>query len=210
MFRDLGYTGSQTISDADLVCFTGGEDVNPELYGEKALQYTRFSSERDAKDKSAWEEAWMAGIPCVGICRGGQFLNVMNDGTMWQHVDGHQIPHHIFDVPKKKRIFATSTHHQAMIPGDGAEVVAVAAESLSKTRYGLTWNKSTPGKFGTLGIGVDDNLTLMCEDIEALWYPDTQCLCFQPHPEYPKYGACTSYFGELLDRYINKETECAA
>ncbi|MNR49918.1 hypothetical protein D3C85_1693660 [compost metagenome] len=39
-------------------------------------------------------------------------------------------------------------------------------------------------------------------DIEAMFYKDTNSLCFQPHPEF--YGAHSTreYYFELLERYL--------
>ena len=43
MLFNLGYDGAKGLEDADVVLFTGGEDVNPELYGEVCMAKTNFS-----------------------------------------------------------------------------------------------------------------------------------------------------------------------
>jgi len=66
------------------VVFTGGADVSPFMYGEKKLSVTCNDEHRDEQEKLFFER--YTKVPKVGICRGGQFLNVMNGGKMWQHV----------------------------------------------------------------------------------------------------------------------------
>src|SRR5690606_36449796 len=72
----------------DLICFTGGADVSAELYGEENT-YSFCDPERDEEERIIYDMALAHGIPMVGICRGGQFLNVMNGGKMIQHIEGH-------------------------------------------------------------------------------------------------------------------------
>lgn len=59
------YTSQET---PDLVCFTGGEDISPSLYGEKSLVGTHTNLSRDKREVAAWNA--YSGIPKVGICRG--------------------------------------------------------------------------------------------------------------------------------------------
>jgi hypothetical protein len=38
-------------------------------------------------------------------------------------------------------------------------------------------------------------------DVEVVYYPDTRCLCFQPHPEYGN-EICTKFFFRVLTRAL--------
>ena len=193
MLYDLGYGGAKGLGEADIVLFTGGEDVDPSLYGEAALQQTRFNPVRDKREKAIYEEALKANIPMVGICRGGQFLNVMNGGKMWQHVDGHCGNHKMAVLGKDERIITvTSTHHQMMIPNEEtALVLATANESSRKLAFNLD-------KTHAKGSDVDT---------EVVWYENTSCLCFQPHPEFGSAPAeCLAYFDECMDNFIIPST----
>ena len=172
-----------SLEESDILVFTGGSDVEPRLYGELPLEYTSFSRERDQDDKKAYNSAGPHRLK-LGICRGGQLLNVLNGGRMWQHVDEHAgKKHFVLDHKTGKKFWCTSTHHQMMIPGKSAEIVGTARES--KNRYSERQHVSEV---------VDD-------DIEILWYPESRSLCFQPHPEL--YGAeeTRQYFFELVDRF---------
>jgi len=114
MFKDQGWFPTNKISSANLIQFTGGEDVTPALYNELPHSRTNSNPQRDKKEAIIFHIAKARGIPMAGICRGGQFLNVMCGGSLWQDVDGHgiqgthkakcEITGQILDV--------TSTHHQ--------------------------------------------------------------------------------------------------
>ncbi len=96
LFMNLGFQVIDTMEGANLVCFTGGEDVNPSLYGHEKHPTTYFSIFRDTKERSYFEKALDMGIPMVGICRGGQFLNVMSGGEMYQDVSTHTCERSLF------------------------------------------------------------------------------------------------------------------
>lgn len=173
LMYQLGCDGADGLDTADFVLFTGGEDVDPQLYGEVAMAKTYYNALRDAKETEIYRGAIDRELPMVGICRGGQFLNVMNEGKMWQHVNQHAMDHDItIEIPpfvgnKRRVISATSTHHQMMIPAEHAVVVATAHVSFEKHSPGLAQMGKKDG---------DD-------DHEVLFYDGTNCLCFQPHPE---------------------------
>jgi hypothetical protein len=185
MFLSLGFTVTPfnmnakfMWSDYDLVCFTGGSDVNPLYYGEKPHPSTHFLPLRDAYEKDAYLTI-PAQLPKVGICRGGQFLNVMSGGKLWQDVDGHCRTHELTDSRTNEKILVTSTHHQMMRPTGSAKIIATANES--------TYKESA--------LGYDEVGT---PDYEILWYEELRTLCFQPHPEY-ELQSCLDYFNRILE-----------
>jgi hypothetical protein len=188
MFYDAGFKGARFVEDADFLCFTGGEDVDPALYGEKALTGTYFNTARDEREAEIFGRAVGLQKPMVGICRGGQFLNVMNKGKMWQHVDNHALSgtHSIIDMKTGKEIDGmTSTHHQMMRPADDAEILAITGRSTIKQAASEEIRRDQPET----------------DDMEVLWYNGTLSLCFQPHPEIRE-GQCRDYFMTLVDEYI--------
>lgn len=172
--------------EADLIVFTGGADVGPELYGEK--NFASYTNEkRDVYEIGVFTLSKEDGLPMVGICRGAQFLNVMNEGKMFQDVTRHTRYHKLTDLASGEQIDVTSTHHQMMIPNfETAEVLAIANEGGVKHRL---------DKNGVVTDETDDN------DTEVVWYEDTLSLCFQPHPEYGK-KSCEDYFFKLLEEKI--------
>lgn len=157
----------------DLVMFTGGEDVNPALYGEAKHSRTHCNLERDKVEEIWFNAASRRGIPMVGICRGGQFLNVMNGGKMRQHVSGHATGQtHILHTGDGEEYIVSSTHHQMMLP-----------------------YKDTGKLLGWGEICLLDGEP----DAEIIHYPTSGSLCFQPHPEFfPKGHECVELFMNLV------------
>lgn len=192
MFFDAGLCGARYVEEADVICFTGGEDVDPEFYGEHPIPGTHYNTSRDNKESAIYAQCIMERKPMVGICRGAQFLNVMNGGKLWQDVNNHATGegHDVLDIKSGKiRRNMTSTHHQMMRPGKDAEVLATACLSTAKHAQFEQVVRPKPDQ----------------DDVEVVWYPDSLSLCFQPHPEFG-HGPCRNYFLELFDNYISPAT----
>ena len=190
MFKEAGFTVVDNIEDCDLVQFIGGADVNPALYGHGVHPSTSFSELTDATDAQYYEHAKRMGLPMTGICRGGQFLNVSNGGKMVQDTNKHAVSHgHLaYDLESQAAIAVSSTHHQMMIPTAGARIVAIAHEA--------TYKYTVPNSI-TLDIQ-----SSMKNDVEVLYYEDTKCLCFQPHPEFTGVEQCRDYYFACLKKYL--------
>lgn len=191
MMRRNGYecTLEWDSSKIDLVLFTGGADVHPFLYGETLQPGTITDIVRDRKNNQLFRSAQRSRIPCVGICRGAQFLNVMAGGSLWQDVNNHTKSHVIYDFQTKKTLMATSTHHQMMRLAPGAQWVA-GARNATKLICGEKYCTYKQGR------GVHD-----WDDPEVVFYDRTSSLCFQPHPEFD-IKECEQYFFTCLERYI--------
>lgn len=189
MFKKLGYEVVDKLKDCELICFTGGADVSPRLYKESQHPHTHCDPHRDNAELAIYHIAAAKKIPMVGICRGGQFLHVMNGGKMWQHVNNHGVSagHILIDVDTDMDYTVTSTHHQMMRYSGSGELVAIAAESSFK---------ETMGAHGMIS-NIEET-----EDVEVLWYAATNCLCFQPHPEFVGATETFGYFSTLLKRYL--------
>ena len=129
-------------------------------------------------------------IPMVGICRGGQFLNVMSGGEMYQHVEKHCGYHEIIDVDSGETVLVSSTHHQMMKPSKQGALIAYSNLQGSREWYeGSIFKKD-----------ISD------QDIEVVYYKHSNCLCFQPHPEFfrpeEELPRMTTYFGELVAKFL--------
>lgn len=191
MFKSYRFELIEDLSDdlPDLVCFTGGEDVSPSLYGELKHPTTYSHKARDDYESKVFDTLVEAKIPMVGICRGGQFLNVKNGGKMYQNVTNHTQSHFILDVVSNKSVYVTSTHHQMMIPGPSAKVVAIANQHSTKESV------SKHGDIIIHPIGTSF-------DTEVVFYPHTQSLCFQPHPEFYGDSEMRRYFFDCIETYL--------
>jgi len=190
LFLNNGFAVVSTIDQADLVCFTGGSDVSPHLYNERKHPYTCSVEARDFAEKLIFLNCVEKDIPMVGICRGGQFLNVMNGGKMYQHVERHAVSrgHAAKDVETGEIIHVTSTHHQMMRPAENGIIVTVADEGGIKEHMN-----------GEEVVRAEEHEL----DVEAVFYPHTSSLCFQPHPEFYGQQKLAEYFFTLISRYIS-------
>lgn len=188
-----GYSEAMSMDNADIIVFNGGTDVATELYGERStMAYVpEFASVRDKYEKGVFDK-YKGQKFFLGICRGAQFLNVMNGGSLWQDVNHHGHPHPMFDLLTSRTIRVTSTHHQMMIPNmNDGELIAVASESTKKMRWGELKNIN-PMKEPDL-------------DVEVMWYPKNRSLCIQGHPEYVPGSEFADWSLGLVSKFYKEE-----
>lgn len=190
MFVENGYEVVNELKDADILCLIGGSDVNPERYGHKCHHTTSFDPEWDDKTLGLYKYAEALGLFIVGICRGGQFINIQNGGVMYQHVDNHCISHEATNLVTGEKLHVSSTHHQMMYPPKHGQVVM---EGTPQNTRGIIY---APEVGGFVTIEID-------QDVEAVWFEDTNCFAFQPHPEYKGYEDCCRVFFEMLEDFMS-------
>jgi len=170
--------------DADVLLFSGGSDVTPWMYGQAALSSTAYSVNRDEQNKSTFD--MFPDKIKIGICRGSQFLNVMNGGTLYQDVTNHTSNHGIF-TDDGKYVMVNSTHHQMMYDiGDGEL---------------LGWSEGLSDYYKT------DNFlytTPVLFEPEIVKWPNTKSIGFQYHPEWMNKEA---HARVLFNEYVNKFVE---
>jgi gamma-glutamyl-gamma-aminobutyrate hydrolase PuuD len=184
MFLHFGWTIVSTPETADLIQFTGGEDVSPHLYGESVHPLTHHSLSRDDKEKAIFDK-WHKKKKMAGICRGGQFLNVMCGGSMYQHHSGHPYIHKAWVYSNMTKVNVSSTHHQIMRPNKDTAIILMAANI---------------GVIAERCEGEDIVQEYPDWETEALLYPDDGVLCFQPHPEF---GLNAEMFEECMHLYFS-------
>lgn len=143
----------------DGVLFTGGDDIDPALYGQAPhATYTPAEDGRDTYEIALARAAVAAGLPILAICRGMQVLNVALGGTLVQDIPSevngaidHAVPEprfalaHEVWVNKGTRLAelmrdklvegdtleVNSRHHQAVAaPADGFVVSATAPDGV--------------------------------------------------------------------------------
>lgn len=178
MFAQCGFIRANTIEEADLVVFLGGADINPRLYGERALPCTGFNNDRDIVEETFYHKALKLKKPMYGICRGAQFLHAMNGGKLWQDVNNHGTPHDIIDIEEDVILRASSMHHQMLQFNDEIKerlTIMACCSNQVATKF-----EDANLKFDLRAKGANANHEL---EIEAGYYVDTRCLFVQGHPE---------------------------
>ncbi|MFC4424594.1 gamma-glutamyl-gamma-aminobutyrate hydrolase family protein [Deinococcus navajonensis] len=123
-------------AQVDAVLLTGGVDVHPRHFGQHPVRGLGVvDEERDAFEAALYHAARRLGKPVFGICRGIQMINVLEGGTLHQHlpevagiwVDHTQLAtppalgHEVIFAPGSRlgeehgpRAFVNSYHHQAI------------------------------------------------------------------------------------------------
>ena len=77
----------ETLDLVDGLVFSGGSDLDPELYGAEAHPETNgMIRERDDFELELMRAALERDVPMLAICRGSQVLNVALGGDLEQHV----------------------------------------------------------------------------------------------------------------------------
>jgi gamma-glutamyl-gamma-aminobutyrate hydrolase PuuD len=175
LMAEAGFIKATSLDEADVVVFAGGADVNPALYNEKAMACTSFHATRDQEEQRVYHAARRLGLPMFGICRGAQFLHVMNGGQLWQNVNNHAGPdHEIYDIDEDVTVVVTSYHHQMLIDHKDLNVIACCNKQIAtrfeQASFTVDLKKEGPEAASEL-------------EIEAGSYPTTKCFFVQGHPE---------------------------
>lgn len=184
------------IKEADVVLFTGGEDVTPSLYNCEKHPKTFSNLQRDLEEKKIFESVIPDKQVCLGICRGSQFLCVMNGGLLVQHCDNHAIgfTHGITDGRMCYQI--TSTHHQMQYP-----------YNLHKGDYDILFRSEDNRSSYYEGDNIDTSLLYCFGEPEIVYYHKEglpKCLAVQGHPEMIPNSPVAKMINNLVKKLVNE------
>jgi len=151
----------ETLDALDAVVFTGGSDVDPELYGEQSQPETSgVVRMRDDAELALLRAALERDMPVLGICRGIQVLNVGMGGDLDQHLEGHRhdppgqfLEHDVAIDPDSRlgeilgdRTTVMSHHHQ------GVKTLAPGLVETARADDGLVEAVEAPNKRFAVGV----------------------------------------------------------
>ncbi|RFS24971.1 gamma-glutamyl-gamma-aminobutyrate hydrolase family protein [Chitinophaga silvatica] len=143
---------TEDISKCSGFVLTGGIDVLPSIYGgntEYPYRPTAFLPERDAFEKLIYEYALLHKIPILGICRGLQYINILEGGKVFEDIGESANQTHKRETIDKEHTVdilsdtllhsitgtdngvVNSAHHQAIRPDELADDLVVSAYSSS-------------------------------------------------------------------------------
>lgn len=155
---EVASIASKIISRIDGLLLTGGGDITPDgfggnIYAKHCVAKIAFmSAERDVFEWAAVRAAWDRDIPCLGICRGLQVMNVSFGGTLvrdamergatimhWQQDRRFEPVHdvwlsrdsHLARIMGTDILHVNSIHHQAIsTPASEARIVGRASDGV--------------------------------------------------------------------------------
>lgn len=177
------------LKEANIVLFTGGEDVDPSLYGCEKHSTTYSNLERDLYEKEIFEQVSDNQL-VIGICRGSQFCCIMNGGILIQHCENHGIrgTHSIYEPSTNRLYDITSTHHQMQYPFNVpfATILMHSVQRRSTRYYGDQVDRTM--------ISVEPEIVLYTNPKKPV------CLAIQGHPEYmPSESPIVVRLNEMID-----------
>lgn len=171
--KDVEFTD---FNNADVVMFTGGEDVNPAFYGEKIGLRTECNIFRDEREKIVFDRSVEAGKFIVGICRGFQFIHAVQGYQVAQHVTMHNGPHKIVkpsmvagnNIVEFPMFTAPGSHHQNPVYKPEYDMLPLAY--------------AYPNGDVRCFNGYGDRINMHV--VEAALYPRIRAMGVQYHPEW--------------------------
>lgn len=108
----------------DCVLILGGYDLSPSLYHQENVSSYGVNEELDSLDFKILDYCVKKRIPCLGICRGIQVINVFFNGSLCQNISKNHFKSEVelLDVNNKSRFFEfdssqyviNSYHHQGI------------------------------------------------------------------------------------------------
>jgi gamma-glutamyl-gamma-aminobutyrate hydrolase PuuD len=153
-----GASYEETLDSVDGLIFSGGSDLDPELYGAEAHSETDgWIRERDDFELGLMQAALARDMPLLAICRGSQVLNVALGGDLEQHV-----PDRVQSDAHKETAGVFAEHDVAVLPGTQlATILGDSTDVKSHHHQG----------YGELGEGLREAARAPDGTVEALEDP---------------------------------------
>lgn len=162
------------VNQIDKLILTGGQNVDPQFYGEKsAVGEELFNKERDRFEFALFKEALKQKKPIFAVCRGMQLANVALGGSLYQNLTKvSESPIHHMQAPVDRKI---PTH-------------SIRTEKNSRLNqiYGETTNVNSFHWQGIHRLGDRLKITARSEDgvVEGIEGEDFSLLGVQWHPDF--------------------------
>jgi putative glutamine amidotransferase len=161
----------ETLDALDGLLFSGGSDLDPELYGQDAHAETNgVVPERDKGELELLQAALERDMPVLAVCRGSQVLNVALGGDLVQH-----LPDVVGDEKHKHTPGVFADHDVDVLPGtrvhrilgDRAPVKSHHHQGYGRLGEGL--REAARAEDGTLEAVEDPSRRFT---LGVLWHPE--------------------------------------
>jgi putative glutamine amidotransferase len=161
----------ETLDVLDGLVFSGGSDLDPELYGQDAHPETKDVREgRDRGELALLVAALARDLPILAVCRGSQVLNVARGGDLVQHlpeVVGHEQHKHTPGVFGDHEIDVRPGSKVGELLGERAPVKSHHHQGFGRIGDGLV--ESAWAEDGTLEAIEDPTQRFT---VGVLWHPE--------------------------------------
>jgi putative glutamine amidotransferase len=161
----------ETLDAVDGLVFSGGSDLDPELYDQDPHdETTGIEPERDRAELSLLQAALARDMPVLAVCRGSQVLNVARGGDLVQH-----LPELVGDEKHKHTPGAFADHdisleagtRLAALLGERAPVKSHHHQGLGRVGEGL--RVAAHAEDGTIEAVEDPGRRFV---LGVLWHPE--------------------------------------
>lgn len=174
-------------TEYDGLILPGGVDLDPSYYGEKIDGSKKIDHKRDAREMAVLDKFISSGKPILGICRGGQILNVYFGGTLYQDIGTDHTNNVITSVVPSDKALDNSILYDCY--GSELSVVCSHHQSIKDLGEGFIVTQ-----YSTDGI------------IEALEHETLPIIVLQWHPErMPADDQDIIHY--FIDEMVNKQVE---
>ena len=161
----------ETLDALDGLLFSGGSDLDPEIYGQEAHAETDgVVPERDRGEIALLQAALERDMPVLAVCRGSQVLNVARGGDLVQHlpeVVGDEKHKHTPGVFADHDVDLVSGTRVQQILGDHAPVKSHHHQGYGQLGEGL--REAARADDGTIEALEDPSLRFA---VGVLWHPE--------------------------------------
>jgi putative glutamine amidotransferase len=158
----------------DGLVIVGGDDVDPGLYGERPRRTTRVVlPRRTAFESWLYQEGTRTRLPMLAICYGMQLVNVLEGGSLYQHIAPPRAGGGAGVVHRARR---EVSHEVRLLPGTRLRQTLRGDRAMVPTQHHQAVRSVAPG-FRPAAVA-DDGI------IEAIEHPDRpELIAVQWHPE---------------------------
>jgi putative glutamine amidotransferase len=161
----------ETLDVLDGLIFSGGSDLDPELYGQDAHPETiGVREERDRGELALLVAALERDLPVLAVCRGSQVLNVARGGDLVQHLPeivGHEQHKHTPGVFGDHEVDVRPGSKVGELLGERAPVKSHHHQGFGRIGDGLV--ESAWAEDGTLEAIEDPSQRFA---VGVLWHPE--------------------------------------